>query len=295
MSSAITISKSKLVITPIQSTKSKFILAKNSRKNLIRTSNYNGYISKSTTKRINCMVEGLVFAIEDYKTNTSRSKRLSAIQPTFITLTLSYEQIQCDKYIKRHLLMRFIEEIKSSHNVVNYIWRAEPQINGNIHFHIIADRFIKWQDVRKLWNSIQEKHDYIDAFEQKHGHRDPNSTDIHGLRGVNNIAAYICKYMTKSQPLRKIKGRIWGCSKSLHKMKNPRVEICEHIIADLQELVADKKAFSKIYEWCTIIKFKGLEIKETSTNIIYNIYQDFVNQFINYNTITHESKLQLRK
>ncbi|MFK5894428.1 MAG: hypothetical protein QM504_14505 [Pseudomonadota bacterium] len=288
MSSAITISKSKLVITPIQSTKSKFILAKNSRKNLIRSKEYNGYISKSTTKRINCMVESLIFAIEQNQEESMKIGKSTKIQPTFITLTLSYAQIQSDNYIKRNMLMRFIELCKNNKGVVNYIWRAEPQVNGNIHFHIIADKFIKWQWIREKWNEIQSKHEYLDAFEQKHGHRDPNSTDIHGLQRVNNIAAYICKYMTKDKPLRKIEGRIWGCSKNLHKMKNPRIEICEHIINEIEELVRDKKAFKKVYEWCTVIKYKKLHIQHTINDIIYNVYQEFVNEFINFKNIEYE-------
>lgn len=239
------------------------------------------------------MIEGLVFAIEEHKKEKPAAAEGFNVQPVFITLTLSYAQIQSDNYIKRNLLMRFIEEMKKEHNVSNYVWRAEPQINGSIHFHILADRFIKWQWVRKTWNEIQEKHDYIDAFDQKHGHRNPNSTDIHGLRDVNNIAAYICKYMTKDKPVRKIKGRIWGCSANLHKMKNPRIEICEHLINDIEELVNTGKAYKKVYEYCTVIKYKGLKIQQTINNIIYNIYQDFVNQFINFKEKNYASELQL--
>lgn len=291
MSAAITISKSKLVITPIQSTKSKFILSANSRKNLIRNSEYNGYISSSTTKRINCMIEGLVFGIEQHQEQVRKERKTTKVQPTFITLTLSYAQIQNDKYIKRNMLMRFIEICKQKQGVVNYIWRAEPQVNGSVHFHIICDRYIKWQWVRNVWNNIQSKHEYLDAFEQKHGHRDPNSTDIHGLQKINNIAAYICKYMTKNKPVRKIEGRIWGCSHSLHKMKNPRLEVCTHLMADIEELLEDKKAFKKVYEWCTVIKYKGLQIKETINNIIYNIYQEFVNEFIHFKIENYEPQL----
>ena len=237
------------------------------------------------------MVEGLIFAIEDHKKLVRKKRQTTKIQPTFITLTLSYAQIQNDNYIKRNMLMRFIEKCKSEHNVINYIWRAEPQVNGTIHFHIIADRFINWQWIRSTWNNIQANNQYLDAFEQKHGHRNPNSTDIHGLKKVHNIAAYICKYMTKDKPVRKIEGRIWGCSKSLHKMKNPRVEICSHLLDEIEELVNTKKAYKKVYEWCTVIKYKKLKIQKTINNIIYNIYQEFVNEFINYNNLIYEPKL----
>ncbi len=280
MSSAVSISTSKLVVTPIMSTKTKFIISQNSKKNLIRNADYNGYISKPTVKKIGNMVENMVFGIDLYKKENRSKKKLSQIQPTFITLTLSYGQIQNDKYIKRNMLMRFIEQLKSSKGVQNYIWRAEPQVNGNIHFHILIDRFVKWEWIRKSWNNIQAKHEYIDAFEQKHNHRNPNSTDIHGLREVNNIAAYICKYMVKDKPLRKIEGRIWGCSKNFHKVKNPRVEVCQHIIEDLEELVKENKVYKKVLEYCTIFRYKKSNMQHTINDIIYNIYVEFVHSLI---------------
>jgi hypothetical protein len=281
MSSALSISHSKLVVTPIQSTKSKFLIRKKSLQNLIRNNEYNGYISKPTTKKIGHMVENLVFAIEQFKKENKGTKGINQIQPTFVTLTLSYEQIQSDNFIKRNMLMRFIEKTKKDKGVQNYIWRAEPQQNGNIHFHIIMDRFIKWEWIRDTWNEFQENNDYIDAFEQKHGHRTPNSTDIHALLKVENIAAYICKYMTKDKPLRKIEGRIWGCSSNFHKVKNPRIEICEHLIDELEELVKEGKAYKKVYEFCTFFRFKKSRIQETINNLIYNVYLEFINSFIN--------------
>jgi len=291
MSSAITISKSKLVVTPIMSTKTKFIISENSKKNLIRNDEYNGYISKPTVKKIGHMVENLIFGIEAFKKENKRIRGVSQIQPTFITLTLSYGQIQNDKYIKRHMLMRFIDIIKEVKGVQNYIWRAEPQVNGNIHFHIVIDRFVKWQFIRETWNKIQSRHEYIDAFEQKHGHRDPNSTDIHGLQHVNNIAAYICKYMIKDKPLRKIEGRIWGCSKNFHKVKNPRIEVCEHIIQDLEELVTEGKVYKKVLEYCTIFRYKKSTIQRTINDVIYNVYAEFVHSIINLTILEHGTKL----
>lgn len=293
MSTALTITKSKLILSPIQSTKSRDQLSMRSRKNLIRNKEYNGYISRPTKKRIERMVENLIFAIQAFQKKNKGKKGASSIQPTFITLTLSYEQIQSDNFIKRNLLMRFIEKIKKNCGVENYIWRAEPQRNGNIHFHIIADRFIKWQTIRAYWNEIQSKYDYIDAFEQRNGHRNPNSTDIHALNKINNIAAYICKYMTKDKPSRKIEGRIWGCSSNFHKMKNPRIEITGEMIEEVEDLVKESKGFKKVYDYCTLIRFKKSCITSIIKSNLYRLYEKFVNSFININIINHESQLQL--
>jgi len=86
--------------------------------------------------------------------------------------------------------------------------------------------------------------------------------------------------MVKDKPLRKIEGRIWGCSANFHKAKNPRIEICEHIIEDLEQLVKDGKVYKKVLEYCTIFRYKKSHIQQTLTNVIYNIYVEFVNSII---------------
>lgn len=276
MSSAVSISKSRLVVTPIMGTTQKQKLKDKSLKNLIRNNEYNGYISRPTVKKIGEMVENLIFGIELFRKENKRVKGASSIQPTFVTLTLSSKQNHEDNEIKRQMFSRFIEIMQKEKGVQNYIWRAEPQKNGNIHFHIIMDRFVEWQFVQERWNKLQARLGYIDKFEMKFGHRNPNSTDVHSLRKVENIAAYLCKYMTKNEPARKIEGRIWGCSKNFHGAKNPRVEIFDNVIEDLEELVKSGKVFRTILEYCTIFRYKKNRITQTINNFIYNTYKAFV-------------------
>jgi hypothetical protein len=154
----------------------------------------------------------------------------------FITLTLSAKQIHSDNIIKRELLNPFLIEIKRQHDVQNYVWRAERQQNGNIHFHLLVDKFLPWHEVRGLWNHLQAKLGYIRAYQQSMreyhrngfkiradllakwplkdqlkaysqgkacGWRNPNSTDIHSVKFISNVAAYVTKYMTKESKLAK--------------------------------------------------------------------------------------------
>lgn len=149
---------------------------------------------------------------------------------TFITLTLPSKQIHSDNEIKSKCLNQFLIELKKNYSVSRYIWKAEKQENNNIHFHIIADKFIKWQAIREIWNRIINKLGYVDNYEKnmrefykdgfkisKHkkdnrtekqqrkaydslvsnNFRNPNSTDIHALYKVKNIQAYISKYLAK--------------------------------------------------------------------------------------------------
>ncbi len=86
---------------------------------------------------------------------------------TFVTLTLSSQQKHDDKYIKRYMLYPFLEYLKDTENVTCYVWKAESQENGNIHFHILCNRYIKWRNIRTKWNSLQRKEGYIVEYQNK--------------------------------------------------------------------------------------------------------------------------------
>ncbi len=216
---------------------------------------------------------------------------------TFITLTLPSTQAHSDKEIKAKCLNTFLNTLRRKHKSELYIWKAEKQENGNIHFHIICDKYIHWTTIRTDWNRIVNKLGYVDRYSEKMkkyykngfrlsdnpndkrtqaqqfasytrakktGYTNPNSTDIHALYKIKNLAAYISKYMAKGvtktdrinqinqlmaiapselsdqqkQQLEKLKnqgvqGRIWGCSQRLSKASN-YTELCNW--SDIQEI-----------------------------------------------------------
>lgn len=147
-----------------------------------------------------------------------------------ITLTLSGMQHNSDEEIKKELLGLFLQRLRDRYQIEHYIWKAEKQDNGNIHFHIIIDRFIKHTEIREIWNQVQNKKNfnYVDLYRTnqekyyENGFRinekspdsveiqkekyekkkienfsNPNSTDIHSLKSIRNAAAYIAKYLGK--------------------------------------------------------------------------------------------------
>lgn len=262
-------------------------MANASLNNLIRDASYNGWISKRTTKRIQQMIEAFTTSVQQVRNQYKKIAVTQKIQNTFITLTLPYKQFHDDKVIKRKCLTPFIAELKKFHNVRYFIWRAEPQENGNIHFHILVDRFVSWQDVRCRWNRIVGKLEYLDAFEQKHGHRNPNSTDIHGLKGINQISSYIVKYMTKDKPRRKIEGRIWGCSSDFHLLKNPRLIFDAELWADYMILKKECKIFERTYEFCAISAIKLNDITKFTFSKLADIYRRFVFNNLTINLISN--------
>jgi hypothetical protein len=135
----------------------------------------------------------------------------------FITLTLSAKQgVYTDYDIKKLLLNDFLTRLRQQKHLDRYIWRSEPQKNGNLHFHISTNQWFDLQYVRDTWNNCQKKLGYIDLFNEKHHHINPNSTDVHSVRNIENSGRYISKYLSKvADDSRLINGKIWDCSQNL--------------------------------------------------------------------------------
>src|SRR3990172_1533152 len=189
-------------------------------------------LSKQAKKRLKLAIEYFLLINKPQNGKSGYSGQHYQKQITFITLTLPSKQIHTDNVIKSKCLNQLLIEMSRYHKVEQYIWRAEKQKNGNIHFHILADRYIIWSDVRNRWNRIVNKLGYVGRYkdEQMKFHEngfqvrsellqkwslehqkkayergkrlnwnDPNSTDIHSIYGITNIKSYLTKYLTKEE------------------------------------------------------------------------------------------------
>jgi hypothetical protein len=175
----------------------------------------------------------------------SRTKR----SLKFVTLTLASAQIHSDLEIKEKLLNQFLTELRENFGLKNYVWKAEKQKNGNIHFHIIIDIFIHWREIRERWNRIQNKLNYVDRFRnliesggfneyaggclannpsislaqiqerwqkgQLSNWSQPPGTEIRNVAKIRDVHAYFAKYFAKDDFLSPGFGRIWFASRSL--------------------------------------------------------------------------------
>ena len=145
----------------------------NSRANLIRDNQYNGYMSDNTSRSVKKITENWLTSID---LNTKlKYKGRESVYPTFVTLTLPSKQVHHDNTIKSECLDPMIEWLKKMYYSVNgvatpcgvnaYLWRAESQKNGNLHFHILIDRWVDYEKLRKKWNQIIERLDYVSMYQ----------------------------------------------------------------------------------------------------------------------------------
>ena len=83
----------------------------------------------------------------------------------------------------------------------------------------------------------------------------PNSTDVHSVKGIKDLSAYLSDYMGKKEEGKNgIKGRQWGASHSL--LQNTKIEL--EVLADGRDV--DRELFN--YDG---IKVKPIELEDKET------------------------------
>lgn len=110
-----------------------------------------------------------------------------------ITLTLPCEQSHPDSYIHENIFKPFIRAWRNEVPELLYIYKAEVQGNGNLHYHVTANTYIHFMRLRNRWNAICKRAGYVN----RNGVVNPNSTDVHSVRNIRNLAAYMVAYLTK--------------------------------------------------------------------------------------------------
>ena len=209
---------------------------------------FSGMLSVRTQKKIIQIAQNWRDTLDliNEKNNIRKGKNLRTI--ILLTLTLPSRQMHSDKEIKRFILIPFIQKLTYHFNSLNYLWKAEPQKNGNIHFHILIDKFIDKDFVRELWNKSCHAQGYTGFDDKKYDKFGAPSTRIEGLREKYNAISYIASYITKNEGSRLINGRLWGCNNELRELKPIEskmnkegvLEIVEHIARSSNDIICSE-------------------------------------------------------
>lgn len=174
-------------------------------------------MSVKARKRLECALAWMLYEAKPKWTVSPKSGKKFQFKINFITLTLPAQQVHSDQEITNRCLGNVLDILKKKHSLVNYIWRAEAQSNGNIHFHLTTDVWIHYNDLRRYWNQSLELLGYVSSFEFKHKHRNPNSVDVHSVKHVKRLSSYLSKYMAKN--------RAFSCIGELRLIEGKLVEV----------------------------------------------------------------------
>jgi hypothetical protein len=279
------------------------------RVNMPKSNLHNNKVSDQARRKVSKAVEYLIFLASDKKLPATAHGKSLNFKISFITLTLSSEQRHTDNEIKEKLLNQFLIEARKKWGVKNYIWRAEKQKNGNIHFHILSDKFLPWNELRQVWNRIQNKLGYVDQYRAqmlefhkggfkvredllkkweykkqikayKDGSRsdwhNPNSTDVHSLRLISNTKAYVLKYVTKDQQAYDVKGRLWGSNYELTNLKGAQMIVDSDFREEITKAFRDHKPKFYKGEYFTVIYITPAQLIKSGAKGIINEFAEYI-------------------
>jgi hypothetical protein len=220
--------------------------------------------------------------------------KLVTFKIAFVTLTLPSQQVHTDSEIISKCLNQLLTELRKYHNVKKFVWRAEKQKNGNIHFHLLTDTFIPWYELRNRWNRILNKLHYVDKFQEKHGHRTPNSTDVHSTRKIKNIKKYVTKYMQKvdskanegklkSGQIDQESYRLWSCSQNLSKIKGCQLVIDNEIAKEITKIVNSSKCHSFHSSYFSVWYINYDELTKFGSDLLFKYFSNYLIDQFNFN------------
>lgn len=204
-------------------------------------------VSDATMSKIKTACRVLSYSANEQKVRNSKGEYRKHLC-IFITLTLPFEQFHKDTEITKLILGTFFDKCRKLGILENYVWRAEKQKNGNIHYHIITDTFVNYSLVYRLWKQSLEKLNYLTEYSNKFKNmsyseyrnlkqninldekkvsekyakgvrenwKNPPCVKVDYLDNISSVSNYIAKYTSKNEDSPNIvSGRVWSCSSSV--------------------------------------------------------------------------------
>jgi hypothetical protein len=290
-----------------------------------------GKVSKIAKRKIAKALDYLLLMANEKQATIPKTGKTMKFKIAFVTLVLPSEQVHTDNEIKDKCLNSFLIELTKYHQVKNYVWRAEKQANGNIHFHLIIDKFVLFSELRKRWNRILSKLGYIEQYRQnqinfhangfklrpellnkwtaenqykawKEGIRtnwqSPNTTDIHSVKYIRNLKAYVTKYLTKQPEIPKnnpkeenqkliVQGRIWSCNQELSDIKGAQNYIDNETASELKKVAELTKCKTYSGDYFTVYYIDSHLLEKYSKDCLFKYFAEYLIKTFNYNPQTN--------
>lgn len=223
-------------------------------RNLSKT--YKGEISKLSKKNIARALQLLLQSSPMRWYDNPITGKRNSHRLTFITLTFSCSKnvLLSEEY--ENSLKPFLRWLREVKKCDDYIWKAEYQKRGQLHYHITTNQFIRYDEIRTKWNDIQFKNGYLNEYYEKNNHYNAPSTEIAAVYKIDDIESYLIKYMMKDVKsddnevqndinCKNVSGKVWGCS---DRLRGKKYFTIQNINEDITEAIKSKIQAGKLKE-----------------------------------------------
>lgn len=239
---------------------------------------YNKILSESAKKRMARAIDILCQCAIKKRIYNNVCKKYVTHRLSFITLTISAKKNISLKNGYDLGLKRFLNILRKRNLITNYIWKAEIQRRGQLHYHITTTAFVDYQIIKDVWNNIQKSNGWLEDYYNITGHYNANSTDIHAVKHVNDLSAYLIKEFVKShQNNFSDNGKKWDCSQNLRGKKYFTVaETTENLLL-IRKYKEDNKIVEIKEDRYSIINLNSIDRTALLTITQLQLYREFQN------------------
>jgi hypothetical protein len=131
------------------------------------------------------------------------------------------------------ILNKFLTSLRKEFKNLLFLWVAERQENGNIHFHLILNKRLPVRRWNALWVLQQYNsgligrdrfgdevtmHQVTQAFEKGTVHKLFNPLDVKRVRSIGGLSMYLTKYITSQEKNVPFACSVWHCSRRVSRM-----------------------------------------------------------------------------
>lgn len=156
-------------------------------------------LSKKSQSRIKNYVNLLLATAIEKEIYSRKENKRFKYKIGFATVTIPPDFYLSDKEIHQTIFKPFIRVLQEKYDLSEYIWKAETQDNGRLHYHITINQWVHWFIINREWRKQIQKHGYNYGDEK----RKRAATEIHSVHKVKNLGAYLCKYLSKNDVWKK--------------------------------------------------------------------------------------------
>lgn len=202
-----------------------------------------GKLSRKSQSKLKNAVNWLCSSAKAKALYSKKYNKFFYFKVNFITLTIPlHENNLVNEKTAKRCLHAWLSYARKYFYLRNYVWKFEATKANQLHVHLTTDTYIHYAKIRKSWNRVLEANNLLTQFQKEHGHNNPNSTDVHAVRKVKDIAAYISKYMAKSKKeMPGYKGRIWACNREISEANTCKTTIFRNDSDIAHYVLMDKK------------------------------------------------------
>lgn len=200
---------------------------------------HNGELSVNATRKLRNAMRWLIACSPVKQVYEKAKKRMVDYRVNMCTFT--FKKNMKEDELARQLLGMWLDMAKHRFGVERYVWKAEAQARGAIHFHLCTGVYIPHTELCYTWNRLL----YRNGIRQVNA----NSTDVHAVTDEYNVEAYLTDYLLnkkKGRDRRPIQGRLWGCDRKLSQAGKFSMHLDQYDREDLYQMLKDKHLRHKV-------------------------------------------------